>query len=530
MDTDLLNEKGMKMVEISESKIKNRKSKRHRFKGAACKVAAAALLSACSTVVVNTPLQSTANAAPASEKSVALEKSHGASSSSVANSEVRSERAKTYEVGPSSALKTPNEVPWETLKPGDTVLIHWRAEPYRNKFVIAVEGTEQAPITIRGVEGPNGELPVIDGENATTSKHCDFWGEARGVVKIGGARNANKIGSKWIVLENLDITRGRQNNTYTNGKGVAEKYARNGAALWVEHAEHLVVRNCALHNAGNGLVVSSNDKYVAEDILIEGCHIYDNGEADGYEHNSYTEAKGIVFQYNWFGKVRKGAAANNLKDRSCGCVIRYNWFDGGDKVLDLVEAEDSKPIREDPRYRQTFVYGNILVKDNSYHPQVVHYGGDSGKASMYRKGTLYFYNNTVVSKKKQGTHIFWLPTDDETCDARNNIFYTEGTGKSLALLTNKGILQLSHNYLKPGFRKTSQGKDMLVRDDNTSVLAESPGFVDEEGGDFHLKAGSPCRGAATKLAPAALPVERDYKKHQGGVAKAANEKEDLGAY
>ena len=29
--------------------------------------------------------------------------------------------------------------------------------------------------------------------------------------------------------------------------------------------------------------------------------------------------------------------------------------------------------------------------------QIVHYGGDSGTTANYRKGTLYFYNNTVVS-------------------------------------------------------------------------------------------------------------------------------------
>ena len=31
--------------------------------------------------------------------------------------------------------------------------------------------------------------------------------------------------------------------------------------------------------------------------------------------------------------------------------------------------------------------------------QIVHYGGDSGTTSDYRKGTLYFFHNTVVSTK-----------------------------------------------------------------------------------------------------------------------------------
>lgn len=441
-------------------------------------------------------------------------------------------RASTYEVGPNSALKTPNDVPWESLKAGDTVLIHWRPEAYKSKWVICAEGTEQSPITIRGVAGPNGQLPVIDGEEATTRKKLNYWGENRSVVKIGGATVPNGLGSKWIVIENLDIANGRPPMGYTSCKGEAKKYVRNAAAIWVEHAEHLVVRNCNLHGCGNGFVVSSNDKLAAEDVLVENCHIYENGNVNsGYEHNIYSECKGITFQYNWLGPLRKGCPGNNLKDRSSGCVIRYNWIEGGDKLLDLVDAEDSKIIREDPRYRQTFVYGNVMIKRGGGHTQVVHYGGDGQKASMYRKGTLYFYNNTVVSKRPDGTQLFWIATNDEIVDARNNIFFTEGNGKSLALMRNgKGILELSHNYFKSGFHKVAEAKDAIVRDDATSVLSSSPEFVDEKGEDFHLAPNSRCRGAAAKLAPAALPLEREYKKHQSSVAKPSDAKSNVGAY
>lgn len=466
-----------------------------------------AALCACSTAVVHMPIEASATAAETTHVPM------------------------TYEVGPGAKLKTPNDVPWDKLQAGDTVLIQWRAEPYKNKWVIAVEGTEKAPVTIRGVPGPKGELPVIDGEDATTSKSCDYWGEARGVVKIGGARNANKIGSKWVVFENLDITSARPKFSFTDSKGKADKYVRNAAALWVEHAEHLIIRHCTLHDSGNGLVVSSNDKYAAEDVLVDSCHIYDNGDGSGYEHNAYTEAKGITFQYNWFGALHKGAVSNNLKDRSSACIIRYNWFDGGDKVLDLVEAEDSLIIRDDPRYRQTFVYGNVLIKRAAVHAQVVHYGGDSGKPAISRKGTLYFYNNTVVSTKKDGTQLFWLSSNDEICDARNNIFFTEGGGKSVTLMRNaKGILMLNQNYLKPGYRHCAEAKDAIIRGDKSSVLDATSPFVDLIGEDFHLSARSVCRGNAVALAPAALPIDREYKKHQGSTPIPAGEKLSIGAF
>ena len=53
-----------------------------------------------------------------------------------------------------------------------------------------------------------------------------------------------------------------------------------------------------------------------------------------------------------------------------------------------------------PSYRETFVYGNVLIEfDGEGNRQMIHYGGDSGREERYRNGTLYFYHNTVVSTR-----------------------------------------------------------------------------------------------------------------------------------
>ena len=84
-------------------------------------------------------------------------------------------------------MDTIAEVPWATLQPGDTVLIHWRSTPYKEKWVICRQGTAASPITVSGVLGPNGERPVIDGNGAVTPLNLNFWSENRGTIKIGGA-------------------------------------------------------------------------------------------------------------------------------------------------------------------------------------------------------------------------------------------------------------------------------------------------------------------------------------------------------
>src|SRR5687768_5209294 len=97
--------------------------------------------------------------------------------------------AATYDVGPGHPFESIGAAPWATLEPGDIVRIHWRPEPYREKWVICRQGTAGAPIIVSGVPGPNGELPIIDGSGAVTAPGLNYWSEQRGIIKIGGANS-----------------------------------------------------------------------------------------------------------------------------------------------------------------------------------------------------------------------------------------------------------------------------------------------------------------------------------------------------
>jgi len=58
----------------------------------------------------------------------------------------------TYEVGMGKTFANIGDVPWENMKAGDQVLIYWRQQPYKEKWVIAVQGTEQEPFVVRGYQ------------------------------------------------------------------------------------------------------------------------------------------------------------------------------------------------------------------------------------------------------------------------------------------------------------------------------------------------------------------------------------------
>ncbi len=254
--------------------------------------------------------------------------------------------AAVFEVGPGRPYSSIGAVPWQSLNAGDTVLIHYRSTPYKEKWVICRQGTSVAPITVRGIPGPNGELPIIDGNGAVTAPNLNYWSEARGVLKIGGANVPADTMPRYIVIENLDIRGARSSYTFKDDSGATVAYSANASALYLEKGENITIRNCAFHDSGNGLFVASVESTVSRDILIQGNYIYDNGNVNSiYEHNSYTAAIGITFEYNRYGPLRQGAGGNNLKDRSAGLVVRYNWIDGGNRQLDLVEGEDSSIIR-----------------------------------------------------------------------------------------------------------------------------------------------------------------------------------------
>jgi hypothetical protein len=444
--------------------------------------------------------------------------------------------AAVYDVGPGQPYLSVGAVPWEALQGGDVVQIHWRAQPYNEKWVICIRGTAANPVVVRGVLGPNGERPVIEGNGATTRAQLTFWAGARGVIVVGGASVPADTLPSWITIENLDISSAHPSYGFTDSSGVPRTYSDAASAIYIEKGDHVTVRNCVLRNSANGFFVASSDALASSNITLETSYVYGNGIAGSvFQHNSYTAARGMLLQGNRFGALRSGANGNNIKDRSAGLVVRYNWVEGGNRELDLVEGEDSILIRQDPQYRATYVYGNVLIEPaGDGNPQIVHYGGDHpGMEADFRKGTLYFYNNTVITERTDRTTLFRLSTNGEAADARNNIFFATGLGSSVGLLDDTGNLVMRTNWLKPGFVPSLGGLTGVIDDNGSSILGLSPGFADLTTRDYRLTPTSPTRGAGSNLHPSTLPandVSLEYVKHQMTRARARSGALDLGPF
>ena len=441
--------------------------------------------------------------------------------------------ATDYHVGPTQPYANIGDVRWDTLAAGDRVYIHWRSTPYYEKWVINRPGTSQDWIEVIGVDGPQGQQPVISGDNATTSPHVNFWNEPRGIIKIGGSNTPNNDIPSYIRIENLEIRSARPFYQFTNDGGGTENYSNNAASIYVEKAQHLVISNCTILDSGNGIFVGAFDG-VTQDIRIEKNYIYDNGIVGRFlEHNTYTAAIGIIYEGNRFGPLRTGADGNNLKDRSAGLVVRYNWIEGGNRQLDLVDAEDSEVLVDHPDYNETHVYGNILIEpDGDGNSQIVHYGGDSGTQADYRKGTLQFYNNTVISLRSGNTTLVRLSTNDESAHVFNNVIYATAENK-LALIDGTGTVNLENNWLKSGWKNCHCTPSGSINDLGNNLTGNDPLFENFNNDNFIPQNISPLVNNGMSIPSGLLPqfdVDEMYNKHQAMQTRTPFGNMDIGAF
>ena len=447
----------------------------------------------------------------------------------------RARRGKDYQVGSGpKQIPSLDKVPWERLGPGDTVRIFYRSQPYPGKFAVNAQGTAEAPVRICGVKGPNGERPIIEGNHATTRESMNYGresaravNEARSIIWIGATDAETGVESpSYITIAGLVIRDANPTYTFVDSQGHLQKYTDFGACIWGDVSHHLSVIDNDLENCAQAVFTKSLDNddcapgavgacsTISTHTLISSNIVGGYGIAgDDHEHGVYIQSAGAVFEYNWFKQAWPGAGGNAIKDRSVGTVVRCNRIESGAYAIDLVEAEDyANYAKSDPAYRTTFVYGNQIVKPG---PLAIHYGGNNNVPD-FRKGTLYFYNNTVDlrrepdakagpdSKPEGGAYVFRVSTTDETVRVWNNIF-----------LYDKGYQ----------YKALRAPQDVVTRDKTGGNVSLGVNWIDEDGRDTDPDhgVGGPLNGLSHLIRGASRPVNADLVPIPGSAVIGAGE-------
>ena len=365
-------------------------------------------------------------------------------------------------------------MPWDRLGAGDTVRIFPKGEAYRGKMLLMARGTAQAPVRVCGVRGADGARPVVDGSGAVTRSGLSYGSayaapiqEARSVVMIKGGSEYTHY-PEHIQIDGLVIRGAHPNYQFRDSNGATQRYSDFGACIWIDRGHNITLADNEITDCTNGVFSRSTDDgdfAITRNIRIAGNYIHGNGLSGSDRlHNAYVQSMGVVYEFNRFGPPRSGSGGNAIKDRSVGTIVRFNRIEEGAHSVDLVEAEDfPRTATSNAAYRTTYVYGNQIVKSGNTG-SFIHYGGDHyGSAAganwgepYFRKGTLYFFHNTVHATGTSAV-LFNLSTTEERAEVWNNIFYfaptvtypsmrqnTSGLG---AGWTAGGILNLGRNWI-----------------------------------------------------------------------------------
>jgi hypothetical protein len=351
-----------------------------------------------------------------------------------------------YDVGPTQATyHTITSVPWTALTAGSTVRIHNEdlsgSSPttYHEYFPFSGTGTRTQPIRVCGVPDSAGNLPVIDGQNATPAISTSFAYtiEQYAAVSVGGNYSTNWWGNyapgpwtgpQYLILEGLAIKNASSSVSHTAPGGTVANWALATSGLRVWPSMDTVIRGNDVSNSDFGIFSdfnTNNGWALVQNTDYEGNHVHGTGvSGNGSIHQFYLQGWLQLVQFNVIDKMLFNSGGINLKDRGVGTIVRYNYFGDGaggtpnspQRVIDAVDNQDS------PQYMGAYNYipngwaqGNIMTMDlmtawydqfHTYHIYGniiqnstalfgVHFIGDHGPYGAARPGNLYFYNNTL---------------------------------------------------------------------------------------------------------------------------------------
>lgn len=375
-----------------------------------------------------------------------------------------------YNIGEAgSQYQKLSDIDWGSLQPGDVVRVHWKPEAYNERLLLDIQGTEDNPIVIEGVPGPNGEMPVLDADGATTpTQFSDFnitWRQNLGGSIYIGPKNSYPDASEipqHIIIRGFEITGAGQGNTIYDTDGNPHTHAGQ-AGVYIKGGDNITIEGNHIHHNGAGIFSNSNHDYeITENLVIKGNTFELNGVVGNYlYHHVYTEGVNTTVDGNVFLEKVAGDLGSLLKMRDVGVVVSNNEFGSSPgHIIDLGDVQSDAMValglhQSADFYHSNQIVGNTIVAATGN----IFFGGDSlGKetddglgAGTYRQ-TLEFHNNSVTFASDRGDQwrlgILRAPSTDQTFNVSGNDFIatseTDGAlATNFALMASGGNLNIS---------------------------------------------------------------------------------------
>ena len=305
----------------------------------------------------------------------------------------------------------------QNLVAGDTLILHAGSYPLTNYFNLILNGTAQAPITIRAAAG---ERPVIAQNNA-----------AQNIVNISN--------SSFLILDGIEFTGGSR-------------------GIRLQASSDITMRNCHVHHTAAN-AISANDSgsdyarltFVHNEIdhagetaegFYLGCHdmscrIHDSLIANNYIHHltgpTVNQGDGI--------EIKAGSYANIVRDNVIhdtgypGITLYHTNGNGAPNIIErnVIWNSGDNGIQ---------VTADAIVRNNIVLSAVSH-GIEAHAFGSVGVGNLVIVNNTVL--KASGDAIHFNGVNGSVLIANNALYaqsgravYAGGTTSLVTMLANAG--------------------------------------------------------------------------------------------
>ena len=270
--------------------------------------------------------------------------------------------ARTIEVGAGAGVRDPGQVPWDTLQPGDRVLL--RAGTYAGPIVITAKGALGAPIVIEGA-----------GREATIVKAS---------IVLEGAQH--------VVVRNLTVRKAsypgiivRNGAAFTTVDGVTVEHS--GLGYWIGDgagAGHKLLNSTMRDNKTHGAAIDVINAAPGQETLIAGNLIERNGYHGIELNGNHYIIEGNRVRDN--GLLLSGTSGIHVYAKDPGQdagkhnVIRFNQVSGQKET----DGQDGNGIQLDQWCDDNAVYFNVA------------WGNDGAGIAIFDAAHNRVFNNTLT--------------------------------------------------------------------------------------------------------------------------------------
>jgi hypothetical protein len=220
----------------------------------------------------------------------------------------------------------------------------------------------------------------------------------------------------------------------------------------------LTLQNCSFFHCDDGILINNDANFTTDNnvLMVTGCEFGFNGYGDGFSHNMYIgEITSFTLESSYSHDANQG---HLVKSRALTTNLLY------DDIEDGTTGGDSSAI-DIPYGGNAYLIGNVIVRSASAsNHNIITFDDENGPAQYAQQ--FYAVSNTFVNNFGGGTYVV-VSNTPTTVDMTNNIFAGGGT-------------LLSSSVGTPA----------------NNLVSNSPGFVNQAGGDYHLAAGSAAIGKA----------------------------------